>query len=201
MSNETYRQFDPWRPSPVKEISRRQIVETHYFNVDHVSYESNQIGSFKRYFVQENNGDTVAVLAVTEDGMIPLVEQYRIANHRWTLEIPAGHANNPSERPTDVAKRKLAEEAGFDADKFTQFTRFMNTPSYSTHHTSIFFATGLKPVSRQEIGPETPRSDVRLVSVDEAYEMVVNGTILDAKTVIAILRLKSGSLQHLNDSQ
>ena len=58
MSNETYRQFDPWRPSPVKEISRRQIVETHYFNVDHVSYESNQIGSFERYFVQENNGDT-----------------------------------------------------------------------------------------------------------------------------------------------
>lgn len=176
-------------------------METHYFNVDHVSYESNQIGSFERYFVQELNGDTVAVLAVTEDGMIPLVEQYRIANHRWTLEIPAGHANNPSERPTDVAKRKLAEEAGFDADKFTQFTRFMNTPSYSTQHTSIFFATGLKPVSRQEIGPETPRSDVRLVSVDEAYEMVVNGTILDAKTVIAILRLKSGSLQHLNDSQ
>lgn len=80
MSNETYRQFDPWRPSPVKEISRRQIVETHYFNVDHVSYESNQIGSFERYFVQENNGDTVAVLAVTDDGMIPLVEQYRIAN-------------------------------------------------------------------------------------------------------------------------
>ena len=77
MSNETYRQFDPWRPSPVKEISRRQIVETHYFNVDHVSYESNQIGSFERYFVQENNGDTVAVLAVTDDGMIPLVEQYR----------------------------------------------------------------------------------------------------------------------------
>ena len=143
MSNETYRQFDPWRPSPVKEISRRQIVETHYFNVDHVSYESNQIGSFERYFVQENNGDTVAVLAVTDDGMIPLVEQYRIANHRWTLEIPAGHANDPSERPTDVAKRKLAEKAGFDATKITQFTRFMNTPSYSAQHTAIFFATGL----------------------------------------------------------
>ena len=185
MSNETYRQFDPWRPSPVKEISRRQIVETHYFNVDHVSYESNQIGSFERYFVQENNGDTVAVLAVTDDGMIPLVEQYRIANHRWTLEIPAGHANNPSERPT--------------ATKLTQFTRFMNTPSYSTQHTAIFFATGLTPASRQEIGPETPRSDVRMVSVDDAYEMVVNGTIVDAKTMVAILRLKSGTLDHLND--
>ena len=160
MSNETYRQFDPWRPSPVKEISRRQIVETHYFNVDHVSYESNQIGSFERYFVQELNGDTVAVLAVTEDGMIPLVEQYRIANHRWTLEIPAGHANNPSERPTDVAKRKLAEEAGFDADKFTQFTRFMNTPSYSTQHTSI----SLPPVSSRCLVRRSGRKRLVLTS-------------------------------------
>lgn len=199
MSNETYRPFDPWRPSPVKEISRNQIVETHYFNIDHVTYESNQIGSFERYFVHENNGETVAVLALTEDGMIPLIEQYRIANHRWTLEIPAGHANNPSERPTDVAKRKLAEEAGFEAAHLTQFTRFMNTPSYSTQHTSLFFASGLTPATRQEIGPETPRSDVRMTSVADAYQMVLNGTILDAKSVIAILRLHSGSLDHLND--
>lgn len=199
MASETYRQFDPWRPSPVKEISRKQIVETHYFNIDHVCYESSQIGSFERYFVHENNGETVGVLAVTEDGMIPLVEQYRIANHCWTLEIPAGHANNPSERPTDVAKRKLAEEAGFEAKHLTQFTRFMNTPGYSTQHTSLFFATGLTPATRQEIGPETPRSDVRMVSVEDAYQMVINGTVLDAKSVIAILRLHSKSLSGLND--
>ena len=55
------------------------------------------------------------------------------------------------------------------------------------------------PAPRQEIGPETPRSDVRMVSVDDAYEMVVNGTIVDAKTMVAILRLKSGTLDHLND--
>ena len=69
----------------------------------------------------------------------------------------------------------------------------------SAQHTAIFFATGLAPASRQEIGPETPRSDVRMVSVDDAYEMVVNGTIVDAKTMVAILRLKSGTLDHLND--
>ena len=88
MSNETYRQFDPWRPSPVKEISRRQIVETHYFNVDHVSYESNQIGSFERYFVQENNGDTVAVLAVTDDGMIPVLPRLPVRKSARRLRVP-----------------------------------------------------------------------------------------------------------------
>ena len=199
MSSDTHRRFDPWRPSPVKEISRNEIIETHYFDVDHVTYESNQIGSFERYFVRENNGETVAVIALTDDGMIPLVEQYRLANHRWTLEIPAGHAIESTERPMEVAARKLAEEAGYEAGNLTQFARFMNTPGYSTQHTSVFFATDLKPVTRTEIGPETPRSDVRLVPLDEAYQMVVNGTIADAKSVVAILRLKLETDGRWND--
>ncbi len=101
MSNETYRQFDPWRPSPVKEISRIQIVETHYFNVDHVSYESNQIGSFQRYFVQENNGDTVAVLAVTDDGMIPLG---RAVSHRQP-SLDVGYSGWSREQPVRTPDR------------------------------------------------------------------------------------------------
>lgn len=123
----------------------------------------------------------VAVLAVTDDGMIPLVEQYRIANHRWTLEIPAGHANNPSERPTDVAKRKLAEEAGFDSHQayavhpFYEHAELFH-PAHRNllrHRSNPGFPSGNRP--------ETPRSDVRMVSVDDAYEMVVNGTIVDAR--------------------
>ncbi len=107
MSNETYRQFDPWRPSPVKEISRRQIVETHYFNVDHVSYESNQIGSFERYFVQENNGDTVAVLtslpmAVTSPRTSSRSRSSSIASPtivgRWRFR-PVTPTTRPNARP------------------------------------------------------------------------------------------------------
>ena len=131
MDSDTYRPFDPWRPTPVKEESRKQIVETHYFNVDRVAFSSAQVGQFERFILHENNGDTVGVLAVTADGKIPFVEQYRIPTHRWTLEIPAGHANAPSEQYLDVASRKLREEAGYEASKLTQFTRFINTPSFS----------------------------------------------------------------------
>lgn len=67
MSNETYRRFDPWRTAPVKEEVRKQIVASHYFNVDHVAFNSSEVGHFERYLVQENGGDTVGVLAVTED--------------------------------------------------------------------------------------------------------------------------------------
>jgi ADP-ribose pyrophosphatase len=54
MSNETYRRFDPWRTAPVKEEVRKQIVASHYFNVDHVAFNSSEVGHFERYLVQEN---------------------------------------------------------------------------------------------------------------------------------------------------
>ncbi|WP_314685938.1 NUDIX hydrolase [uncultured Bifidobacterium sp.] len=192
MSTRTYRRFDPWRPAPVREESRRQIVSSHYFNVDRVAFSSAPVGQFERFLLEENNGDTVGVIARTPDGRIPFVEQYRIPTHRWTLEIPAGHASSPEERPRDVALRKLREEAGYEADHLSQFARIINTPSFSTQHTALFYASGLTPAERSTIGPETPRSEVRLYTLDEAYAMVLDGTILDAKSVIAVLRLHEG---------
>lgn len=191
MSDTTHRRFDPWRPAPVKEDSRKQIVESHYFNVDCVGYTSSEVGHFERFLLQENNGDTVGVFALTPDGRVPFVEQYRIPTHRWTLEIPAGHAITAGERPLDVATRKLRDEAGYEAAHLSQFGRFINTPSFSNQHTALFFASGLTSVSRSSIGPETPRSSVRLYTPDEAYQLVLNGTIVDAKSVIAVLRFHS----------
>ena len=182
----TYRPFDRWRSAPVKEEARKQVLSTHYFDIDLVSMEAENIGQFDRYVLRENDGDTVAVLAITDDGRIPLVEQFRIPNHSWTLELPAGHAVTKDERPLDVARRKLREEAGFEAQTFDQFLRFVNTPSFSTQHTAIYRATGLKPAERAMLGPESPVSNVRLVPIQDAYEMVLNGTIVDAKSVIAI---------------
>lgn len=186
---QTYRKFDPWRVSPLKEESRKQIVSTHYFNVDQVSLSTPKAERFDRFVLQSTNGDGVGVLAQTDDGRIPLVEQYRIPNHRWTLEIPGGQAIRRNESTADVAARKLREEAGYTASSIVQFGRFINMPSFAAYHTSLFFATGLTPADRGSFGPETPRPDVRLFSLDEAYEMVVNGTIVDAKTIIAVLRL------------
>ena len=192
MKRKTYRRFDPWRPSPVSEQSREQIVTTHYFNVDHIALRASDGGTFERYVLHENNGDTVGVLGLTTDGNIPLVEQYRIPTHRWTLEIPGGHAKDQTERPLQVAERKLREETGYQAKQFSQFARFINTPSFSTQYTSLFQARELTPVERTEIGPESPRSDVRLVTPEDAYLLVVNGTIVDSKTILAILRLRAG---------
>lgn len=55
--------------------------------------------------------DYVSVLAVTQDGHIPLVRQYRPALERLTLELPGG-LRESGDSPEETALRELAEETG-----------------------------------------------------------------------------------------
>lgn len=72
----------------------------------------------------------------------------------------------------------------------------MDMPGYSTQYTSLFYATNLTATQASDFGPETPRPALRLVTPEEAYQMVLNGTILDAKSLVALLSLHNGLLDH-----
>jgi ADP-ribose pyrophosphatase len=58
-----------------------------------------------------SQSDYVSVLALTPDGRVPLVRQYRPAVERVTLELPGGLLDS-AEAPEQVAMRELVEEAG-----------------------------------------------------------------------------------------
>ena len=187
MAEKTYREFDPWRVSPIREEKREEVLSTHYFDIDRVSLSSTEIGHFERYILRENDGDTICVLPVTDNEEVILIEQYRVPNHSWTLELPAGHATEQGQHPEDIAALKLEEEAGYRAQDYAQVVRFVNTPSFSTQHTIIYRATGLAEVRRGTLGPESPSSATRAIPLDKAYELALNGTIVDAKSIIGIL--------------
>src|SRR5664279_2908539 len=58
--------------------------------------------------------DYIAIVALTPDGCIPIVRQYRPALERFTWELPAGLVDQ-SEAPADTCKRELMEETGLPA--------------------------------------------------------------------------------------
>ena len=56
----------------------------------------------------------VGILALDENGCVPMVTQYRYAFSRTLLEIPAGK-REPGEEPFTTARRELKEEVGATA--------------------------------------------------------------------------------------
>ena len=58
--------------------------------------------------------DYAATVAITAEGQVVLVRQYRPAVETITLELPSGLVD-AGERPEEAARRELLEETGYDA--------------------------------------------------------------------------------------
>jgi ADP-ribose pyrophosphatase len=68
-----------------------------------------------------NPGGGVLIVALTAQGKLLLVEQWREALRRKTIELPAGlvgdEASHPEETAVEAAARELTEETGYRADR------------------------------------------------------------------------------------
>lgn len=139
----------------------------------------------KREVVEHSGG--VGVVAITEDDEIILVNQYRKAVNKALLEIPAGKLEL-NEQPKETAIRELKEETGYSCEEASFLANFFPTPGYCSEKIHIFFAKGLE-AGDQDLD-ENEIIDVIKIPFDEAYEKVLNGEIVDGKTIIGIFMAK-----------
>ena len=126
----------------------------------------------------------VAVVALTDEGRICLVRQFRTALDRVTVEIPAGKLD-PGEDPLDAAHRELAEETGMQAEKMAYLTTIASSDGFCDELIHIYMATGL---SFHQSSPDADEFiNVDLVDLSELVDAVLDGRIEDAKTVVGAL--------------
>lgn len=128
----------------------------------------------------------VGVIAITDDGKIPMVRQYRKGIEMVSLEIPAGKLEM-GENPKDCGKRELLEETGYKAKEFNLLSRFSVTPAYCSEIIYVYIAKGL--IKAEQNLDEDEYLNVEFYTLDELYKMVLDGEIIDSKTIIAIMML------------
>jgi ADP-ribose pyrophosphatase len=132
---------------------------------------------------------SVVVLATLDDRKDPrllLERQYRHAADSYLWELPAGRIDK-GEQALAAAKRELLEETGYRAKSWKKILKFYASPGFVAEPMTVFWARGLTP------GPAQPEADEviiqRLVPLSKAIQMVVRGTIRDAKTIASVLWL------------
>ena len=126
----------------------------------------------------------VAIVALTDDGLICLVRQYRTALGRVTVEIPAGKLD-PGEDPLHCAHRELEEETGLTARKMAYLTSIASSVGFSDEIIHIYMATGLESTRSNPDADEFINVD--LVELPQLIDAVLDGRVEDAKTVVGAL--------------
>ncbi len=125
-----------------------------------------------------------AMVPLLDDGKVVLIRQYRHAVGKFLWEIPAGTLEH-GERPMECARRELVEETGHEATSFEKLAEILPAPGYTDEHIHIFLATGLRPAKQKLDDDEV--LELQPTAFDTALEMIMEGEIQDAKTMIGIL--------------
>ena len=128
----------------------------------------------------------VCIVALPTPNEVILIRQYRHAVGRELVEIPAGtlHAG---EDPRECAIRELEEEAGYLASSMVERARFWTTPGFTTELMYLYEATGL---TKTQINPDEDEViEVDIVSRSKALQMIDDGQIQDAKSILGLLRI------------
>ena len=90
------------------------VVDAGVFRLHRQRTRSPRTGAERRISVLEA-GDWVNVIALTRNGNVVLVRQFRHGTRSFTLEIPGGMVDK-GESPAHAAARELREESGYAGD-------------------------------------------------------------------------------------
>ncbi|MFL5768144.1 MAG: NUDIX hydrolase [Actinomycetota bacterium] len=124
-----------------------------------------------------------AVVAITKEGDILLVRQFRPALRSKTLEVPAGLLDVEGESPRDCAVRELVEETGHEAHDVRSLGSFLTSPGMTDERFHLYRADATPiPDSAGEEGIQIVR-----MPFGRAVEQASSGELQDVKTVLAIL--------------
>lgn len=162
-------------------LDTEEVYHGHIIDVAVYTVREREV-TYKREVVHHPGG--AGVVAVFDDQTVALVRQYRQPPVRYLLELPAGRLA-PPERPEECAARELEEEIGVRAGRLEKLSEFFTTPGFCEEKLWVYLATELTETQQNLEGDEM--LEIVRVSFPRAFEMIADGEIEDAKTIIGLL--------------
>jgi ADP-ribose pyrophosphatase len=139
-------------------------------------------GSRSEQVILDGPPISLAVPFLTE-ARIVLVRQFRYAWGRPSWECPAGHAE-PGESPEECARRELAEETGYRAQKLELLYTLYPSAKVSAAY-SLFRARDLEAGAQHLDADE--EVEVRAFDVKDVKALLASGEIVHGPSVTALL--------------
>jgi ADP-ribose pyrophosphatase len=159
-----------------------QAGDFRHFRVRRDWNRSPRHGELRDFYILDMP-DWVQVLAVTTEGRLVMVEQFRPGARAVTTEFPAGLVD-PGERPEDAAARELEEETGYRGGTPVIISEMHPNAALQNNRLFIVLIEGCRPTGRRD---QDPGEAIRAREEDPATieEMLDSGRFRDAYGVVA----------------
>lgn len=131
--------------------------------------------------------DWVNVIAITRDGRMVMVRQYRHGLGVYQTELCAGYIDPKDVSPLAAARRELEEETGFTGGEWEEFMTLSANPANHNNLTHVFIARGVEQKGHQQLDVT---EDLRYVLMEQkdVLSMMERGELQQALMLAPLWR-------------
>ena len=135
-------------------------------------------------FVVIDSNDWVNVVAVTDDGQLLLVRQFRFGRHAFSLEIPGGLIE-AGEDPVAAGVRELREETGYAGHSARILGRVHPNPAIQSNTCHLVLVEGARCMGPTQFDANE-EIELSLHPVEEVLAMARDGRITHSLVLDAL---------------
>ncbi len=167
--------------APFRKLNSRIVYKNPWIRLERHEVEVRASGHRFDYTYLASR-PSVMVVALTAEGGIVLVRQYRYPRREFAYELPGGgtHGNTPRQ----AAREELEQETGYQASRWRKAGEFVVYCGLSDELCHVFVASGLRP-GRQKL-EETEHISVHEVSPVRLKAMIRRGEFRDGMGLAAL---------------
>src|SRR3954451_22731515 len=160
------------------------LEENWLFRLRRERFRSRASGRSHDFYVM-HLADAVHAIALTPDGQMVMVRQFRAGSSQDSLEPPGGLLD-PGEDPCAAGARELLEETGYVGDPAVLVGTLWSNPSLLTSRTTTIVINNVRKVAEPKLD-HNEEVTVELVPADAIPRMIDEGRIKHGLCVAGLL--------------
>ncbi len=164
----------------------QKVYDNKYISIfdNVVTFPRGNIGTYLK--IEWKAPHSVAILPILKNGNMLLVQNFRYASDRFSIEVPKGFGDYHCS-PIEKAMHELAEEAGLISHDIRQLSILKTEPGLINHDIYLFLARDCEKLNVISLEDTEVMDEPMSLSIDDALGRIGDGSINDCITVSSIL--------------
>jgi ADP-ribose diphosphatase len=171
--------------TPWETLSTEIVFDHHWYRLRRETVRLPSGAVVDDYFVSER-ADVVLVFAVTPDGHVVFVRQWKQGRRAFLTELPGGMCD-AGEEPAQSAARELLEETGYACEELHAIGSFELEPTKTSNRISAYLGRGARPAA-EPCWDEQEELEVVLLPLAGLGAEVAAGRLTSAGTIATVYR-------------